>query len=228
MKRLTSAVDNSGSQGGSGERWPNVNDARCGARRSCVAVHRPHGAGSSGQSSPVFTAHARAGRVRVSRFAFDRAGDAFPVPAERPFSCTIDHYRRRRRPITRRPRRRPGHRGRGRRASYSPDLKRPAQWRPRSQRCCPGIASWSGIGRIAVGMAHQGFDPSTDPVRRARLAGDVLHDRHGALADERDGHCVQRAALVALRGADDETDARRVPLPSLAKPTQACASPNSY
>ena len=39
-------------------------------------------------------------------------------------------------------------------------------------------------GRVAVGMAHQRYDLQL--TRRARLAGDLLHDRDGALADERD------------------------------------------
>jgi hypothetical protein len=51
------------------------------------------------------------------------------------------------------------------------------------------LDSWSGIGRIAVGMAHQGFDLQLS-VRRARLTRDLLHDRDGALADERDRHRV--------------------------------------
>ena len=52
------------------------------------------------------------------------------------------------------------------------------------------LDSWSGIGRVAVGMARQGLRSPAHPVRRARLAGDVLHDGDGALADERDGHRV--------------------------------------
>src|SRR5262245_57166927 len=38
------------------------------------------------------------------------------------------------------------------------------------------------------GDAPIGLRPSTNPVRRARLASHVLCDRDGALADERDGH----------------------------------------
>jgi len=34
------------------------------------------------------------------------------------------------------------------------------------------------------GMYRQGFGPPADPVRRARLAGDVLYDRDGTLTDE--------------------------------------------
>jgi len=39
-------------------------------------------------------------------------------------------------------------------------------------------------GRVAVGMAHQSYDLQL--TRRARLSGDLLHDRDGALADECD------------------------------------------
>ena len=42
-------------------------------------------------------------------------------------------------------------------------------------------------------------ESSTHPLRRTRLAGDVLHDRDGALADERDGHRTGTDALA--RGA---------------------------
>jgi len=38
--------------------------------------------------------------------------------------------------------------------------------------------------------------PPVDAVRRARLAGDVLHDRHGAFADKRDGHRVGADAVA--------------------------------
>src|SRR5262249_2274836 len=41
-----------------------------------------------------------------------------------------------------------------------------------------------------------GLRPSTDPVRRARLAGDLLHKWDGALADERDGHRLGADAVA--------------------------------
>jgi hypothetical protein len=60
------------------------------------------------------------------------------------------------------------------------------------------LDSWSGIGRVAVGMAHQGFDLQL-----------TRYDERGwrALADERDGHrmgahawhATQRAAWEALK-----------------------------
>ena len=69
------------------------------------------------------------------------------------------------------------------------------------------LDSGAGIGRIAVGMARQGFDLQLASLRRVWMARDVLHDRDGALADERDGHrmgahawhATQRAAWEALR-----------------------------
>jgi len=45
-------------------------------------------------------------------------------------------------------------------------------------------------------MEHQGYDLQLTRYGRARLAGDVLHDRDGALADERDGHRVGAHALA--------------------------------
>ena len=56
------------------------------------------------------------------------------------------------------------------------------------------LDSWSGIGRIAVGMAHQGFDLQL--TRYARLAGDVLHDRDRTLGDQRHRHRVGVDALA--------------------------------
>src|SRR5262249_61764071 len=41
-----------------------------------------------------------------------------------------------------------------------------------------------------------GLRPSVDALRRAWLAGDVLYDRDGALADECDGHRVEADALA--------------------------------
>jgi hypothetical protein len=63
-------------------------------------------------------------------------------------------------------------------------------------------------GRITVGMARQGYDLQTDPVRRARVAGHVLHDRDGALTHERDGHrmgahAVARDAAGSVEGVDE-------------------------
>src|SRR5215470_11154393 len=56
------------------------------------------------------------------------------------------------------------------------------------------------------GDAPPGFRPATDPVRRPRLARDLLHDRHGTLADECDwhrlgAHAVARDAAGGVGGA---------------------------
>src|SRR4029434_3318083 len=51
---------------------------------------------------------------------------------------------------------------------------------------------WTDRGRDGA----PGLRPSTDPLRRARLAGDVLHERDGALADECDRHRVGAHALA--------------------------------
>jgi hypothetical protein len=56
------------------------------------------------------------------------------------------------------------------------------------------LDSWSGVGHVAVGMAHQGY--AADPVRRARVARDLLHNRDGALADQCDGHRMGADALA--------------------------------
>jgi hypothetical protein len=58
------------------------------------------------------------------------------------------------------------------------------------------LDSWAGIARIAVGMAHQGYESATHALRRTRMARDLLHDRDGALADERDGHRMGAHAVA--------------------------------
>jgi hypothetical protein len=55
------------------------------------------------------------------------------------------------------------------------------------------LDSWSGIVRVAVGMAHQDFQLTRYDERGWR---DVLHDGDGALADERDGHRVGAHAVA--------------------------------
>src|SRR5207245_11007582 len=63
---------------------------------------------------------------------------------------------------------------------------------------CPSDGSGSATTSSSLGL------------RRQRMARDLLHDRHGALPDERDGHRVgahtvasmQRAAWEALRNAE--------------------------
>src|SRR4030095_10964839 len=52
--------------------------------------------------------------------------------------------------------------------------------------------------------------PSTRPVRRARLARDVLHDRDGTFADERDRHRVGAHTVAgdAARGVGSTQEVR--------------------
>jgi hypothetical protein len=68
------------------------------------------------------------------------------------------------------------------------------------------LDSWSGIGRVAVGMARQGYDLQLIGTTEG-LAGDLLHDRDGALADERDRHRVGAHAVArdAAGGAGGAT-----------------------
>ena len=69
------------------------------------------------------------------------------------------------------------------------------------------LDSWPGIGHVAVGMHRR----TTDSVRRPRLARDLLHNGHGALAHERDGywmgaHAVARDAGGGVGGAEEAGD----------------------
>jgi len=45
-------------------------------------------------------------------------------------------------------------------------------------------------------MHRQGYDLQLTQYDEARLAGDLLHDGHGTLADERDGHRVGADAVA--------------------------------
>ena len=49
---------------------------------------------------------------------------------------------------------------------------------------------------LAAGMHRQGFDLQLTQYDDRRLARDVLHDRDGALADERDGHGMGAHAVA--------------------------------
>jgi len=76
------------------------------------------------------------------------------------------------------------------------------------------LDSWSGIGQVVVGMARQGYDLQTHALRRARLARDLLHDRGGILADERDGHRMGAHALACdaaggVGGAETDVSSAR-------------------
>jgi hypothetical protein len=58
------------------------------------------------------------------------------------------------------------------------------------------LDSWSGIGRVAVNMADQGFDFQLTRYDERGWASYLLHDRDGALAHERDGNGVGENALA--------------------------------
>jgi hypothetical protein len=73
-------------------------------------------------------------------------------------------------------------------------LVRPCPSRP------PHVARLVGWYRARRrGDAPSRLRSAIDPVRRERLAGDVLHDRDGALADQRDRH--RMGAHAVARGA---------------------------
>ena len=69
----------------------------------------------------------------------------------------------------------------------------------RNQKKRPGTESErrAGIGHVAVGMTRQGYDLQLTRYEERGLARDLLHDRDGALADERDRHRVGAHAVAA-------------------------------
>jgi hypothetical protein len=68
------------------------------------------------------------------------------------------------------------------------------------QALCTWLDSWSGIGHVTVGITRQGFDLQLTRYDERGLARDLLHDRDGALADERDRH--RMGASVAKEEAE--------------------------
>jgi hypothetical protein len=58
------------------------------------------------------------------------------------------------------------------------------------------LDSWSGIGHVVVGMAHQGFDLQLTRYDERGWRATLLHDRDGALAHERDRHRMGAHALA--------------------------------
>jgi hypothetical protein len=60
----------------------------------------------------------------------------------------------------------------------------------------PGSTPWTGIGHVAAGMARQGYDLQLTRYDEKGWRGDVLHDRDGTLADERDRHQVGAHAVA--------------------------------
>jgi hypothetical protein len=79
------------------------------------------------------------------------------------------------------------------------------------------LDSWSGVGHVAVGMHRQGFDLQLTQYDDRRLARDVLRGRHGALADERDGHssAADRSALRVVCTASERPENSEFDLPNL-------------
>jgi hypothetical protein len=73
------------------------------------------------------------------------------------------------------------------------------------------LDSWAGIGRVAVGVARQGYDLQPTRYDERGWRATFLYDRHGALAHERDGHrvgahAVARDAAGGVRGAEKGGD----------------------
>jgi hypothetical protein len=71
------------------------------------------------------------------------------------------------------------------------------------------------------GHAPPRLRPAADAVRRPRVARDVLHDRHGALCDQCDGHgvradAVARGAAGGVGGVADGGNELTLRVPSLA------------
>jgi hypothetical protein len=65
----------------------------------------------------------------------------------------------------------------------------------------------AGVGRVLGSDAE--WDAAAPAVSALGIAGDVLHDRIGALADERDGHrvgthAVARGAAGAVGGVEED------------------------
>ena len=87
------------------------------------------------------------------------------------------------------------------------------------------LDSWSGIGRVAVGMARQGYDLQLTRYDRAGLARDVLHNRDGALADEHDGH--RMGAHAVARDAAGGVGAEGGGVNAMEATTSALAAPHS-
>jgi hypothetical protein len=69
------------------------------------------------------------------------------------------------------------------------------------------LDSWSGIGLVAAGMHRQGYDLQLTQYDERGWRATFLHDRDGALADERDrnrlgAHAVARDAAGGVGGVE--------------------------
>ena len=58
------------------------------------------------------------------------------------------------------------------------------------------LDSWAGIGRVAAGMHHQGYDLQLTQYDERDWHAYLLHDGDGALAHERDGHRMGADAVA--------------------------------
>src|SRR2546426_1789023 len=72
------------------------------------------------------------------------------------------------------------------------------------------LDSWAGIGPRGRRQGPAGLRSPAHPVRRARLARDLLPGWHGALAHERDGHrmgahALARGAAGGVGGAEESS-----------------------
>ena len=72
------------------------------------------------------------------------------------------------------------------------------------------LDSWSGIGRIAVGMTRQGLDLQLTRYDERGWRATFLHDWHGALAHQRDRHRMGAHALARDAEGGAEEGVRRV------------------
>ena len=89
------------------------------------------------------------------------------------------------------------------------------------------LNSWRGIADVVHGMARQGFDLQlTRYDARGRLAGDLLHERDGALDHERDRVGVGADAMARGpgRGAGRAEESG---VNAMEATTASCASPHS-
>jgi hypothetical protein len=73
-------------------------------------------------------------------------------------------------------------------------------WRPSYDRALHAVRTWLDFLVRDRTRRHRdgaaGLRPSTDAIRREGMARDLLHNRDGALAKERDGHRVGAHALA--------------------------------
>jgi hypothetical protein len=79
------------------------------------------------------------------------------------------------------------------------------------------LDSWAGIGRVAVGMARQGYDIQLTGYDEKGWRAKLLHDLRGTLCDERDrhrmgAHAVACGAEGGVGGAPSHTHRKAPPM----------------